>query len=204
MRSIFVLILGFVFSAGSSVVNFENTSNGYPVFTTQAFAFLSTEKNGAEITYVKYSLQTILDMTPKQLIGLSTKFNRELWKRFLISGFSVEMSRQLKNLLNSDVFLAKKLLREMRRAKTKKQRKKVLKKYSDQLEKEQKKLEKKIRKLEKKFKAKRKSLFGRVTLTDRRKLSSLLRFKRRIIRKLKVITNWANDVTEGTKVDKLQ
>ncbi len=121
IRSILISLSGFAFLISCLVLNIEATSNGFTVFTSRAFAtYNENGKDNEQITYVKYSLRTILLMTPKQLKKMVENIFINENEKQIISGFSEKMSRHLIFFLNRDIFSAKKLLREMRRAKTKK------------------------------------------------------------------------------------
>ena len=96
-------------------------------------------------------------MTPKQLRKLYKDSIQNQNSTILIGGFSKKMTKKLLYAFSKDTEFTRNLIREMRRAKTKKARKKILEKYKKEVEKERKKLNEEDDKISQKtFKTKRK------------------------------------------------
>lgn len=96
---------------------------------------VSDEKGEKDTKVLKYSLRTILLMTPKQMKALQARIitpNTEI----AIEGFTRFFSSSLVLMYNKDYITTRKLVRELRRTKDPKKRKAILDKYRKAAEKE--------------------------------------------------------------------
>ena len=170
---------------GLSTNNFFMGIMVTPVYAGTPEAGLNTDEKKS----VKYSVGSILRMSPRKIRELS-EIERSGTTIF-INGFSTHMSHALIYLLTKDVEFSKKLLRDMRNAKSAKKRKGTLKSRERELTKELEKLNEEVEKARKKMNTRGnipKYLREWITLKNLQETAS---------DKLKFVKSWLDDLGEG-------
>lgn len=162
------------------------------------------DSEGRDVVYLNFSLRTILNMTPKKLGLLAWKTHTGSNAIVVIEGFSANFSSALLISLAGDVEFTKKLLRDMRDARSAKQRAKVLERHQKRLQEERNKLKKQIRDTFKEADRRDdKRPGGRPFIRDyiymdlAQKRTELLGQLHQVTKNLALIKKWQRDLSEG-------